>query len=202
MSAKVAIFSVLCCFVLQKDGIQAQKRTRIDKSCDMAYDGIDLQTKKYRREVMPAAWFEFTPPEIKNQLKKDDLIKCSAQVAQLEDRSYINLNIQVNSVIAPEEYGSIERGNILQILFIDGKEITLKSKNTSLGKLNSNRDGYVYAVAYDLPENYFKKLRSIEIDRIGIEWSSGLEQYVIYELDLILNQLNCIVRKSENKTRS
>ena len=202
MSAKVALFSVLFCFGLQKATIHAQKSRLLTSKCDMAYDGIDLKTKKYRSETMPAPWFEYTPSELKNQLRENDLMECTAQVALLGDKYFINLNIQINSMIAEKEYGSIERGNILQILFVDGKEITLKGRNASQGILNQQRNGYVYAVAYTLPENHFKKLRSIEVDKIGIQWSSGLEKYVIYELDLIMNQLNCIINKRENKTRS
>jgi hypothetical protein len=30
-----------------------------------------------------------------------------------------------------------------------------------------------------------------EIDKVGIEWSSGYEEYEVYEVDAILAQLNC-----------
>jgi len=39
----------------------------------------------------------------------------------------------------------------------------------------------------------------MEIDKIGIQWSSGYEEYTIYEVDFLTSQLSCLKQIKDQK---
>ena len=190
------IFLSLIC--MQRDKLPpyyATKWTHFDE-CKIIFDGVDMKTKERRKEIAPARFFTFTPPELRNVLKEDNLLMGTAQLLRVEDQVYLNLNITINSLLANSQYGSIDHGNVLNIIFIDKNEIKLKCVGPSQGVLSQDRKSYIYAVAYLLPKAERRSLSKKEIDKIVIHWSSGYEEYIIYEVDLILSQIRCLQKIS------
>jgi len=167
--------------------------------CDIAYDGIDLSSKLYRTEVAPSFVFNHTPPEVKNDLQTTNLINCRGQLVQIENKLSLQLNIQVNSLMAQKAYGSIDKGSLLKVTLVDGKEVELKCYASSKGTPTEDEKAYTYPVAYELTGRMPKQLVKKEIDKIGVQWSSGYEEYVIYEVDFLMNQLSCLKQAREQK---
>ena len=168
-------------------------------SCEIITDGIDLQTKTYRVELGPSMLFNFTPPEVKNDLQEDNLMKCQAQIVKIEDKTYVHLNLRINSLMAQKIYGTIDKANIMKITLIDGKEIKLNCYAGSPGVASQNKKAYIYPVGFELTNRDIKQLSKKEIDKIGIQWSSGYEEYLIYEIDFFMNQLACLERVVNQK---
>lgn len=167
--------------------------------CEIINDGIDLQTKTYRVELGPTMLFNFTPPEVKNDLQEDNLMKCQAQIVKVEDKTSVHLNLRINSLKAQDIYGSINKADIMKVTLIDGKEIKLKCYAGSPGVQTQNIKGFIYPVGYELSNRDIKQLSKKEIDKIGIQWSSGYEEYLIYEIDFFINQLACLDRVANQK---
>ena len=167
--------------------------------CEVINDGIDLQTKTYRIELGPALLFNHTPPEVKNDLQEDNLMKCQAQIVKVEDKTSLHLNLSINSLKAKDIYGSIDKAGMMKITLIDGKEIKLNCYAGSPGVQSQNKKGYIYPVGYELSNRDIKQLSKKEIDKIGIQWSSGYEEYLIYEIDFFMNQLACLNRVANQK---
>ena len=68
----------------------------------------------------------------------------------------------------------------------------MKCTKGSLGRTNDLANKTTYALTYELDKNQVKKLKKYDIDRVELEWSSGYESYEVYEVDAILNQINCM----------
>lgn len=167
--------------------------------CEIITDGIDLQTKTYRIELGPSMLFNYTPPEVKNDLQEDNLMKCQAQIVKIEDKTSLHLNLRINSLKAQDIYGSIDKANVMKITLIDGKEIKLNCYAGSTGVQTQNKKAFIYPVGYELSNRDIKQLSKKEIDKIGIQWSSGYEEYLIYEIDFFMNQLACLDRVANQK---
>ncbi len=192
-SLKITALSVAL-FILLVVQISAQ-----NIPCEIINDGIDLQTKTYRVELGPSMLFNFTPPEVKNDLQEDNLMKCQAQIVKVEDKISVHLNLRINSLKAQDIYGSIDKEGIMKITLIDGKEIKLMCYAGSPGVQTQNKKAYIYPVGYELSNRDIRQLSKKEIDKIGIEWSSGYEEYLIYEIDFFMNQLACLDRVANQK---
>ena len=167
--------------------------------CDVLYDGIDLATKTYRVEMAPALIFNHTPPEVKNDLQTSNLIQCRGQIVQIQDNVSLHLNIQVNSLMAPKAYGSLDVGALLRVTLIDGKEVELRNYASSGGIPTEDKKAFIYPVTFELSNKAVKQLSKMEIDKIGIQWSSGYEEYVIYEVDFLTSQLSCLKHLKDQK---
>ena len=168
-------------------------------NCSYVFNGIDLQTKQYLIEVAPESFFNYTPPEIKNDLQEENLIQCRGQIVKADDQASLHLNIQINSLKAQEYYGTIDAGYILKVIFLDEQELSLKCAAGSKGVMPRNQKNYIYPVGYKLSSREIRMLSKKEIDKIGIQWSSGYEEYPIYEIDFLMNQVLCLNQAEQQK---
>ena len=94
--------------------------------------------------------------------------------------------------IAPSHYGEVVNDHILKITLLNGKEIQLRCYAGSKGVLNTEKSGYIYPLGYKVSKSDMRALKKMEVDKIGIQWSSGYEEYVIYEVDFFQNQISCL----------
>ena len=160
--------------------------------CNVAYDGIDLKTKLYTKEMAPQFLFSYTPRELKNELQQENLLKAHAQMMKIEDQMYLNLNLEIYSKTAATQYGAIEKGTKLVVKTIDGKSFDLICRAGSSGQRVAFDKTYLYSVSYDIDKSTVRGLQKAEIDQIGIQWGSGFENYDIYEIDFFINQIACL----------
>ncbi len=165
-----------------------------ENNCEIVFDGIDLSSKLYRKEIVPQKLFYFTPDEIKNNIQQGNLIEAFGQMMRVEDNYYLNLNLSLYSKKASEQYGSIDKGSSLHVKMINGQSYKIPCRAGSYGQKVNFQKNYIYPVSYSIDKSLSKKLTKSEIDKIGIEWSSGYEEYVIYELDFFINQIACLNR--------
>ena len=166
----------------------------LGNDCEIIENGIDLKTKRYRIEVGRKTLLRHTPREIKDQLQEENLLNILGHLVKEDDDLALHLNVKVNSLVAREHFGSVNQGNVLHIILLDGKEIKLTCFAGSDGVMNQDRNGYVYPICYSLDSRQLKQLAKLEIDKIGMQWSSGYEEYPVYEVDFFLNQIACLNR--------
>jgi ribosomal protein L33 len=166
--------------------------------CSVAYDGIDLKTKKYTFKLDPAILFHYTPPALRNEVGEQGLLSGTAQILQIEESVFLNMNIEIFSRLAPRKYGEILHGSLLRITLIDGRQIDLKCQSGSDGENYVENNSYIYPVNYILDKSARRALGRLEVDKIGIQWTSGFEEYVVYEVDFFLNQMACLKSKKPN----
>lgn len=163
-------------------------------ACNIVYNGIDLETKNHRIEIGRSMIFQHTPPEVKGELQEGNLLHVGGQILKINDDVSLHLNIRIDSKIAKDFYGTVETGNIMKITLLNGKEIKLKCYAGSGGVPTADKSGYIYPLGYTLENKHIKQLAKLEMDKIGIQWSSGFEEYPIYEIDFFINQIECLQR--------
>ena len=164
----------------------------VSYDCTTLYDGIDVKTKLYRKELAPEYFFSYSPAELKNELKTHNLMTVDAQASKIESNQYLNLNIHMYSAQATKIYGTIETQSKMVITTIYGREIELLNRARSIPVLTNDPEVNIYVVSFELDKSSVKRLSSEEIDKVGIEWSSGYEEYTIYEVDFLKHQLTCL----------
>lgn len=165
---------------------------KVDAPCAYLFDGIDMDAKLHKKEMYPSRWWSYTPPEVKNTLQEEDLIKTSLQLIKVENKTYLNLNLELYSATAAKQYGAIDKGTQLIIKTINGREYKLQCRAGSGGKYISDTKRYLYAVSYPLTKKDIRGLSKSPIDRVGVQWASGYEEYTVYEVALLQNQLQCL----------
>ena len=161
--------------------------------CNIEFDGIDEFTGKKRRDVAAKQLFAYTSDRLKPYLKEKDFITCNANVTRMEGGlRFLFLEFIINSENAQREFGMLERSSQVIITMIDGSSITTKNTKTDAGKLDSFNKTVTYNGQYLISGEQAKWLTKEEVDKIRVVWSTGFEDYTIYDVDFFIDQFNCL----------
>jgi len=105
------------------------------------------------------------------------------------------LEITIASEHAQRDYGIIEKGSVLNIKLMDDTNVKLFNNKTDVGVSNELTNSVTYQAQYVVSPGAEKVLRKNEIDKIRVIWSSGYEDYEVYDLDFFINQFRCLNEK-------
>lgn len=160
--------------------------------CGIVYERELVNNHSKRIDLEPQYFFSFSHPEIKNFFKEDNLIKTYCQISKNQGVFSLNLNLVLSSSVAQKDYGIISNDSNLNIHFINGTHINLKCTKGSFGKVREFQNSTIYALSYELDKGHVKKLSKHDIDKVKVEWSSGVEEYEVFDVDAVLDQMSCM----------
>ena len=151
--------------------------------------------EKLKQQLEPQLFFNYTPTAMMAAKlnKEENYIQCIGQISKVKGGNLIlDLTITIASENAKNEYGLIEKGSLLILKLIDHSSISISSRRTVIGRFNEVDKSVVYEASYNIPAGSVKKLASKELDFIKLIWSTGYEEYEIYETDFFIRQLKCL----------
>ena len=162
------------------------------KHCNVKFDGVDQSIDQYVKEMHKEQLFIFTPDAFKSMLVDYPLVEGEGALITTGGYTYFELSLKVNSSRARKDYGYIEKGNLIKFFLMDGTSFYSNTLGTAMPKLTDNRKATDYVVSCNIDKEEIKMLNKSYIDKIGIIWSKGYEEYEIYNPDFFVNQLSCI----------
>ncbi|MEZ4909365.1 MAG: hypothetical protein R2774_00725 [Saprospiraceae bacterium] len=151
---------------------------------------INGKNKEYVAEL--SDWFSFTPEKLKNYFKDKSLLEAEASFRKVDGKLFLDLELLVASKDASKNYGYVLQGAIFNIKFINDKSITLYAQRSDEPVVESYTGSVRYKVLFPVSKDESKILASVPIDYVGLMWSSGFEKYIIYNVDLAIQQLHCL----------
>ena len=184
--------NLLKLFILLMFASYSQAQTSTAKHCNVKYNGVDPTIDQHVIEMQKEALFIFTPDAFKSMLVEYPLVEGEAALIATGGFTYFEMALKVNSARARKDYGYIEKGNLVKFFLMDGTTFYSNSLGTAMPKLAQDRKSTDYVVSCILEKEEIKLLNKSYIDRIGIIWSKGYEEYEIYNPDFFINQLSCI----------
>lgn len=166
------------------------------KPCLMAYEGNDEQTGQYRRDCQKQLLFTHTDERLRAFLKDKEYLRCEGYFTSLGGYRFITLQFTFAYPNAREAYGFIEKGSILTVKMLNGDFINLRAGRMDRGSYDTKREILTYRVHYPIDRTQMNLLMQSEADLIRVFWSSGFEEYEVYQLDFFIHQISCIEGKS------
>jgi hypothetical protein len=139
----------------------------------------------------PELLFAYTPEEIKKALRGLSYIKGYAFVGKEPGYTFLQLNIEIASDLALQHYGNLNK-SFMNIKLINGREIRLINSRFDTGKSDPVKKTTSLSGMYYLNKEDEKSLSSSELDKIRLNFVSGYEDYMIYNVDFFTRQLACI----------
>ena len=134
----------------------------------------------------------YTPEKLKSYFKLKDLMQISSSVYKEGKHYFLKLYIKIISKDAAKNYGIIQRSNLLKISLISGKTIHSNALADAMPSIENYTGHTYYQVLYPLTTDDIGALEKIPLDTLGMMWSSGFESYDIYDVDVLMQQINCI----------
>jgi len=160
--------------------------------CSFNYTLTDKVDGKRRSEVSPQFWFSYTNPNLYNLFSERDFLTARVSISEISPYKFLNLEVNFATATAKREYGYLAGGANLTIIFTNGDFISLKNEVTSEGTLDQKTNTTSYKGIFSLSTRDERKLAANPIDKIRLVWSTGFEDYEIYHVDVLMNQLKCL----------
>lgn len=161
-------------------------------TCVIAFDGTDEATNQRRTDLQKQFLFAHTDERLRPFLKDKAYLRCDGYFSALGGYRFLTLEFTFAYPNAREAYGFIEKGSVLTIKLLNGDFVNLRSGTMDQGQYDIDRDLLTYRVYYPISRGQMNLLRQAEVDAIRVFWSSGFEEYEVYQLDFFMNQIRCI----------
>ena len=168
------------------------KLTQLEPYCRVEFDGTDESSGRWRKELSPAPVFSFTDERLRSYLKDEDYLRCEGFLSTTGGFTYLTLDFDFAYPNAREAYGIIEESSILTIKLLNGHYINLLSGNMSEGSYDTETQQLTYQVRYLIDRSQLNILKRSEVEAILVFWSTGFEEYPVYQMDFFIRQLNCL----------
>ena len=163
-----------------------------DPQCGIEENGVDPKTLKSKIKIANETLIEYTHPKLASFYKKDSYLTADAGLMLIDKSYFLVLDIVINSRDAVRTYGTIQNGAPLKAELINGESAYMFAVSEFEGNPIPNEDKIKYQAIFVVNKADYKLLKKSEISKLGLLWSSGYEEYEIYNIDLVMNQLECL----------
>lgn len=149
-----------------------------------------LKTIGYRNDYV--FLFGYTHTNLRTHLKQKDFMEVYASVRKESGEWFLDINFRFESRDVKRSYGKLKKDDFIRFLFLNGKKLYIKHGKDVSGELEEGTGKMIYSVSYKLSSEQVKMFEESEIDEVGVMWESGFEDYKIYRITAIFDQINCI----------
>lgn len=163
-----------------------------ESDCQIIFDGYDKDIGKKRKEVKTQPFFSYSQEKMKPYFKTEDYLTCDASISKVGKKYYLTLNLRIKSKDAARTYGMLRSNENIKIELINGNSVYGRLINNDNGEIESYTGNTLYQGIIELEKGDIKELKNNYLDNLGIIWSSGYEQYDIYNVDFLVNQIECL----------
>lgn len=177
-------------FALDETGSGNQKTPL--QTCQTAYEGKDETSGQFRRDMQQQLLFTYTDERLRPYLKNKEYLRCNGFLTAMGGFRFLSLQFTFAYPNAREAYGFIEKGSILIIKLLDGSFVSLPSMRMDKGSYDTEKEVLTYNVYYPLDRSQINLLRRGEVDAVIMFWSSGYEEYPVYNVNFFANQFSCL----------
>lgn len=164
--------------------------------CEFTFHGIDEFTNSLKKELKEELFFSHTDERLKPFLKNIDYVSCKGYLTSISGGfRYLTLILTIASKNAAREYGYIKSGSMLNLKLLDGETVSLFTQSENQGTLDPKSGFTTYKARYPIDYQKEKILLKSGLDKVRIVWSSGYEDYEVFNIDFFINQINCLNAK-------
>ncbi len=166
-----------------------------EKTCHYDFEGPDPKTNRPRRDLEKTFLFSHTDDRLRLYLKDKEYLTCKGYLSSVDGGfRFLTLEFIFAYPNAREAYGFIEDGSMLTIILLNGQYLNLRSDQMVRGSYDTRREELIYRVNYPIDASLLSTLKNTEVERFRVYWSSGYEEYEVYNLDFFRHQLSCLDR--------
>jgi hypothetical protein len=160
--------------------------------CALAVNAKDEFSGEVRKEVAKSELFRFTNPLLRKYMQGKTHIVCEAAMGTAGPNLTLTLTYTINDPNARKAFGGVAKNGVAILKFIDGTTYTAYSLRNDDGIFDPGGQIAVFKPQYALERSLLKKLKTTELDKIRMAWSTGYDDYDVQQIDLLMRQVKCI----------
>lgn len=177
---------------LQKEEVSSDFQGDPLDDCQIIFNGVDPNSLQKKIQTSSENLISYTHPKLEAYYKEESFLTGDVSVVKIGKEKFVVLEIVIRSRDAIKNYGMIKAGSPMKLELINGESSYLVASVNSEGRPIPQTNQVSYQVLYYVDKREYKQLRSSEIDKVGIMWTSGYEKYEVYNLDVLQRQIDCI----------
>lgn len=163
--------------------------------CLFTLDTTDTVTGRRRIETQPSLIFTYTDPDLRPYFKDKDLITCRGRLSKIGPYIYLTIEFQIASSHSQSNFGSLQNGSLLRFRLLNGEYVTMHNIKSDRGRIDPYSGHTIFSGQYALGKEEIKKLMKSGLDKMRVLWETGYEDYEVYYVDFLSNQLHCLMSK-------
>jgi hypothetical protein len=154
----------------------------------LAVNVRDEFSGEVRKEVTKGELFQYTNPVMRKYLQGKTHITCDAALGTAGLNLTLTLTYTINDPNARKAFGGVGRNAVVMLKMIDGTTITGYNARPDEGTYDPATGVATYRPQYTFDKSLLRKLKTTEIDKLRMAWSTGYEDYEVQQIDLLMRQ--------------
>jgi len=167
-------------------------------NCYVKYDAYDRLSGKRITELKLEDIFSFTHEKLKPYFTDRPFLTCYAGLSRKKDEYFLQLKFNVDTKYIKTGYNGLSSNSMLRVTLIGGEKVYLKNIYNDLGTRDVEGKIVTYKGIYPISKNDLKLLKKTELDKMGVEWNGGVEEYEVYNIDFLIKQFECLDEINQN----
>lgn len=160
--------------------------------CVLASNIRDEFSGEVRREMQPAELFQHTNQALRKIYTDKAHTVGAVSLLSIGLNAALRLNLRVNDPNVRRTQGSLQKGGVAILRFMDGSTMTLYNQRTDEGEIVPEGQAVNFQAQFPLDRSLIKKLRNTELDKIRLAWTNGYEDYDVQQVDALMRQAKCL----------
>lgn len=162
--------------------------------CALAQQQRDEFSGEVYREMQREEIFRHAPAVLKNYLNGKPQVTCDAAISSTSGGVVmLHLWFNVNDPNPRKSFGTLGKDAIALLRFLDGTSVPVTNMHADEGTPDPEGGPWMYHGQYNVDKALLKKLQKTPLDKIRIAWSTGYEDYDLYNIDVFIRQLKCLL---------
>lgn len=141
----------------------------------------------------PTLFFTHTDENLRPFLDGKEYLRANAWTSRDErgDR-YLHVRYTFANPNVLTSYGYLAKNSSLSLHLLNGRHLSLQAAQQAVGIIDHGRREVNYDATYLLPRGAAAELRNQALDYIRVFWSSGFEQYEVYQVEVLRRLMECL----------
>lgn len=141
----------------------------------------------------PTLFFTHTDENLRPFLDGKEYLHANAWTSRDENGDrYLHVRYTFANPNVITSYGYLAKNSSLSLHLLNGRHLSLQAAQAAVGIIDHGRREVNYDVNYLLPRGAAAELRNQALDYVRVFWSSGFEQYEIYQVEVLRRLMECL----------
>jgi hypothetical protein len=182
---------------IEIDNSKSYNGLRYSSDCVVEFDDYDKLTRTRIIGMKSERLFTYTHERLQDVFVDKPFMIADASLSRSNNNQYfLMLSFTVDNKYVKTGYNGLSASNKLRLTLINGELVFLDNILNESGKIDKSSEYITYKGIFTVSKANSKLLRKFELDKIGVMWNGGFEEYSIYNLELLKKQFNCLQKLS------
>ena len=161
--------------------------------CELEKAG-KLDNEKILVRTVEEELFFFLPEEMRIHRRGRPMLSCKVNTERMGRGLFLRFHITLHIPAARRSFGGLSKHTPIRIELLNGEIVNLYNIEANTGTFDDETNSVRFEALAPLSVSNAERLKENDANKIRLGWTGGHEDYEIYNIGLIRDQLECLDR--------